>query len=93
MAHVPTQLRRSNSITLSGNRKVHTFDYATDHTKAEMLAAGYFNASRAALSVSSIINAVADVDGTSEYVRVKVATVPSSGNITVTDVTGDTTPD
>lgn len=93
MAHVPTQLRRSNSITLANNVKVHTFDYATNHTKAEMLAAGYFNDSRSALTVSSIINAVADVDGTSEYVRMKVATVPASGNVTVTDVTGDTTAD
>jgi hypothetical protein len=93
MAHVPSQLRRSNSITLANNVKVHTFDYATNHTKAEMLAAGYFNDSRAALSKSSIINAVADVDGTPEYVRVMLATVPATGNITTTDVTGDTTAD
>lgn len=93
MAHLPRQLRRSNSITLSGNRKIHFFDYASDHTKAEILTAGYFNDSRAALSPHSIINAVADVDGTPEYVRIKVATVPSSGNVTVADVTGDTTPD
>jgi hypothetical protein len=93
MAHQPTQLRRSNSITLTGNVKVHFFNYATNHTKAEAIAAGYFNDSRAALSVSSIIDAVVDVDGTSEYVRIKVATVPASGNVTVTDVTGDTTAD
>lgn len=93
MAHVPRQLRRSNSITLSGNRKVHFFDYSTDHTKAEVLTAGYFNGSRASLSAHSIINAVVDLDGTPEYVRIKVATVPASGNVTVADVTGDTTPD
>lgn len=93
MAHMPRQLRRSNSITLAGNVMIHTFDYATNHTKAEVLTAGYFNESRAALSKSSIINAVVDVDGTPEYVRIMLATVPASGNVTVTDVTGDTTAD
>lgn len=88
MAHLPRQLRRYNSITLSGNRKIHSFDYASDHTKAEVLTAGYFNASREALSAHSIINAVVDVDGAPEYVRIKVATVPASGNVTVTNVTG-----
>jgi hypothetical protein len=87
MAHQPTQLRRSNSITLTGNVKVHFFDYATNHTKAEMIAAGYFNDSRAALTVSSIIDAVADVDGTPAYVKMRVTAVPSTGNITVTDIT------
>lgn len=93
MAHQPRQLRRSNSITLSGGRMIHFFDYATDHTLAETIAAGYFNDSRAALTAHSIINAVVDVDGTPAYARIKVATVPASGNVTVTDVTGDTTPD
>lgn len=93
MVHQPRQLRRSSTITLAGNVMVHFFDYATNHTKAEMLTAGYFNESRAALSKSSIINAVADVDGTPEYVRVLLATVPATGNVTTTDVTGDTTPD
>ena len=93
MAHMPRQLRRYNSITLSSNRKIHFFSYATDHTKAEALTAGYFNDSRASLSPHSIIDAVVDVDGTPEFVRIKVATVPASGNVTVTDVTGDTTPD
>ena len=93
MAHQPRQLRRSNSITLSGGRMIHFCEYATDHTKAEMLTAGYFNDSRAALTKSSIINAVVDVDGTPEYVRVLLATVPASGNVTATDITGDTTPD
>ena len=87
MAHVKSQLRRSNSITLTGNVKVHTFDYATNHTKAEMIAAGYFNDSRAALSKASIINAVFDVDGAPGYARLLVTTVPATGNITVTDVT------
>jgi hypothetical protein len=93
MAHVPAQLRRSNSLTLAGNVKVHFFNYATNHTKAEVVTAGYFNDSRPALTKSSVIDAVVDVDGTPEYVRILVATVPATGNITVTDVTGDTTPD
>lgn len=93
MAHVARQLRRYNSITLSSNRKVHFFNYGSDHTKAEVLTAGYFNDSRPALTPHSVIGAIVDHDGTPEFVRIKIATVPSSGNITVTDITGDTTPD
>lgn len=94
MAHVKTRLVSAGKpVMLSNTRIVRFFNYATDNTKAEVLTAGFFNDSRGDLSVNSIINAVVDCDGTPEYVRIKVATVPTTGNITVTDVTGDTTPD
>jgi hypothetical protein len=93
MAHDTRRLRRYASVPLSGGRAIHFNAYATDNTKAETIAAGYFNDSRSALTVGSIINAVVDVDGTPEFVRIKLATVPASGNVTVTDVTGDTTAD
>lgn len=83
MAHDVRRLRRYNSITLSGNRMIHFFNYATDNTAAETVAAGYFNDSRAALTVGSVIDAVIDVDGTPDNIRIRVATVPASGNVTV----------
>jgi hypothetical protein len=83
MAHEPRQLRRYNSITLSGNRTIHFCNYATDHTAAEVVTAGYFNDSRAALTVGSIIDAVIDVDGTKDNIRVRVTAAPASGNVTV----------
>ncbi|MGG7535351.1 hypothetical protein [Rhizobium sp. 12,4] len=83
MAHDPLALRRYNSIALSGGRKVGFYNYATDDTAAEMVAAGYFNNSRVALSVGSVIDAVVDVDGTPDNIRVRVTAVPTSGNVTV----------
>lgn len=85
MAHDPRRLRRYNSITLSGNRLIHFFNYATDNTAAETITAGYFNLSRNALTVGSIIDAVIDVDGTMDNIRCRVTAVPTDGvsNVTV----------
>ncbi len=91
MTHIVRHLRRRTTISLSPH--VMFFDYATNHTKAEVLAAGFFNLSRDNLTPRSIIDAVVDADGTPEFVRIKIATVPDTGNVTVTDVTGDTTAD
>lgn len=88
MAHQPRQLRRYNSIVLSGNRKIHFFNYASDHTRAEIVTAGYFNESRSALSVGSVIDLAIDVDGAISSGRLRVTAVPASGNVTVADVTG-----
>lgn len=82
MAHDTRRLRRYNSITLSGNRLVHLFSYATDNTKAELLTDGYFNDSRMALTVGSKIEACVDVDGTPNWIDVKVTAAPASGNVT-----------
>ncbi|WFS02212.1 hypothetical protein [Rhizobium tumorigenes] len=86
MAHDKLRLRRYNSVTLSSNRQIHFFNYATDNTAAEMLTAGYFNASRAALTVGSMIDAVIDVDGTMDNVRCRVTAVPADGTSNVTVV-------
>ncbi|GCA49300.1 hypothetical protein KGO5_01743 [Sinorhizobium sp. KGO-5] len=93
MAHRVRDLRRRTTISIPGQRQITFSDYATTHTKAEVLAAGFFNDSRDNVTVGSIIDAVVDIDGTPEYVRIRFATVPATGNVTVTDVTGDTTPD
>ncbi|MCF1468502.1 hypothetical protein FS764_16465 [Agrobacterium vitis] len=94
MAHVKTRLvSAGRPVMLSNTRIIKFFNCASDNTKAEILTAGFFNDSREDLTPHSIINMVADCDGTPEYVRIKVATVPATGNVTVTDVTGDTTAD
>jgi hypothetical protein len=83
MAHDTRRLRRYSSVPMSGGRNIGFFNYATDNTAAETVAAGYFNDSRAALTVGSIIDAVVDVDGTPDNIRVRVTAVPASGNVTV----------
>lgn len=93
MAHDKRALKRNETINIPGYPQCQFFKYATTHTKAETIAAGFFNDSRAQLTPGSIIDAVVDWDDTKEYVRIKVATVPDTGNVTVTDVTGDTTAD
>ncbi|MCF1478141.1 hypothetical protein FS782_13780 [Agrobacterium vitis] len=89
--HNARDLRRRTTISLKPQAMF--FDYATVGLKAEVLTAGWFNTSRDNLTPGSIIDAVVDWASTKEYVRIKVATVPATGNVTVTDVTGDTTAD
>lgn len=88
MALIKSQLRNSGRpIRLSNTKFIRWLTYATNDTKAEVIAAGYFNDVRADLSVGSIIEAEVDCDGTQDSVKMRVATVPSSGNVTVTDIT------
>lgn len=74
-------------IMMRDGRAVRFLTYATDDLKAEVSAAGYFNAARLDLSVGSIIEISADNDGTPGYLRLQVASMPAGGNITTTDVT------
>lgn len=93
MAFITSQLRNSGRpIRLSPTKYIRFLTYATNDTKAEVLTAGYFNNARADLSVGSKIEAEVDCDGTQETVIMRVATVPPTGNVTVTDVTWDLTP-
>lgn len=87
MAFIKSQLRNAGRpIRLSNTKFIRHLTYDTNDTKAEVIAAGYFNNARADLSVGSIIEIEADCDGTQTSVRVRVATVPTSGNVTVTDI-------
>lgn len=86
-------LRRRTTISIKGYPQAMFFDFATISSKAEVLAAGFFNNARSSVTPGSIVDAVVDWDSTKEYVRIKFATVPDTGNVTVTDVTGDTTAD
>lgn len=75
-------------IKLTPTRYVRFLTYATDDTKAEVIAAGYFNNARADMSVGSIIDAVVAAATSPVFVKMRVTAVPDSGNITVADITG-----
>lgn len=74
-------LRRRTTISIKGYPQAMFFDFATTSSKAEVLAAGFFNLARYNLTPGSIIDAVVDWDDTKEYVRIKIATVPDTGNV------------
>ncbi|MCZ4073546.1 MULTISPECIES: hypothetical protein [unclassified Agrobacterium] len=83
MAHRPRDLRRRTTISIPGQRQIMFFDYATVHTLAEVQAAGFFNDSRDNLTVGSIIDCVADINGTTARVVLRTTAVPPTGNVTV----------
>ena len=83
MAHDTLALRRSSSITLSKNRLIHFFHYASDDTAAQIMTAGYFNASRAALTAGSIIECVCEVNPAAYRIVLRVFAAPATGNVTV----------
>lgn len=74
-------LKRISSAELAAGVKVHFMTYATNDTLAEVTTDGYFNNARDSLSKSSIINAVVDVDGTPNFVTLKVNTWAATGNL------------
>jgi len=89
---IKSQLRNAGRpIRLSNTKFIRFLVYASNDTKAEIIAAGYFNNAKPDLSVGSIIDVEADCDGTQESVRLRVTAVPTSGNVTVADVTWDIT--
>lgn len=88
MAFIRKQLRNGGRpIPLSNTKVIRFLTYATNDAKAEVIAPGYFNNGRADLSVGSIIDAEVDCDGVQASVKMRVATMPDGGNITVTDIT------
>lgn len=81
MAHDPRALQRLSTVLLAAGVKVHKFFYASNHTLAEITTDGFFNTSRDSLSKSSIIDCVADVDGTPNFVTLKVTTWSATADI------------
>ncbi len=84
MAHDPRRLRRYNSVTMDGNVQIHWYNYATNASLAEILAPGYFNASRDYLTKDSIIDVVCDVGGFPARVVLRLTAVAlPAPNVTV----------
>lgn len=70
------------SVRLSNSRYIHFKNYATDDTLTQVTTAGYFNNSRADLSLNSIIHAVVDCDGTPNHVTLRVTVWSATGDLT-----------
>ena len=77
------QLKRYNTITLMGNRQVSWYNYGTNDTAAEVVAAGYWNNARDTVKVGDCVDAIIDVDGTPDRIAFRFTAVPSTGNVTV----------
>ncbi|PZU23920.1 MAG: hypothetical protein DI589_06595 [Shinella sp.] len=89
MSFVKSQLtNRARPVRISNTVYIRDLFYATNDTKAEVTAAGYFNNAKADLSVGSLITALVDADGTPARVEMRVTAVPDSGNVTVADISG-----
>lgn len=59
---------------------------ATTHTQAEVKAAGYFNNVRPLLSPGDVIECTCVIGGTMKSSKLRVATVPATGNVTTTAI-------
>lgn len=82
MAHAVKALSRFATSDLGRTNQTNTYVYSTNDTLAEMLAAGYFNASRKTLKAGDVILAVADKDGAASHAILLVTAVPATGNVT-----------
>jgi hypothetical protein len=82
-------LIRASTVPIEPGLKINIYNYGTKSTAAQVLTAGYFNFGRGYLRPGDRITAhtEADVAANSETIQLKVATVPASGNVTVTDIT------
>lgn len=63
--------------------KVNFYAYASADAMATILAPGYFNNARDILKANDIIQVVALATGAGDHAQVKMASVPSSGNVLV----------
>lgn len=90
MPHVKFRLvSAGRPVNITNQRQIKFFNLATDDLQAEVVAAGYFNDSRADLTPGSIIHALmAASSGSPVYRDLRVVAVPAApGNVTVALVT------
>lgn len=80
-------LSRYHETHMTANSHICWFKYATNDTKAEVVADAYFNNARTTLRVGDIIEAIVDADGTQAYVIVRVTAVATGADVTVEDLT------
>jgi hypothetical protein len=83
MSYEARALKRYNTVTLPGNRQVSWYNYATNDTAAEVVAANYFDKARDTVKVGDCVDAIIDVDGTIDRISFRFTAVPTSGNVTV----------
>jgi hypothetical protein len=81
-------LIRRTTVPVEPGLKVCVYDFATKSAAAAVLAAGFFNFARGYLRPGDRIEAITEMDNAaaSATVRMKVLTVPATGNVTVADL-------
>jgi len=87
MALNTKSLSRYHETHMTANAHICWFKYATNDTKAELIADAYFNNARETLRVGDIVEAIADADGTPELVVARVTAVAAGADVTVSDIT------
>lgn len=88
MAHLKTALSRQGTSQYAAGKSASFFFYAHSDVASTMLASGYFNDSREALSPGDVIIASAVVDGSGDVLLIRVDTVPATGDVTTSAETG-----
>lgn len=80
------QYRVAASVNSTGTQNNRFAFCATTHTQAETKAAGYFNNVRHLMSSGDVIECTCGIGGTMKSSRLRVATVPATGNVTTTPI-------
>ncbi|WP_371347023.1 hypothetical protein [Ancylobacter sp. IITR112] len=78
--------RTGAAIKAANARTCRFWHYATNDDWATVGATGYWNNARAHIGVGDIVHISGDLDGTPFYRSLMFATVPASGNVTVTQL-------
>ena len=80
----PSQMQRACSVNSTGDQSNSLWFLATPVTQAEIATAGYFNNARTMLTAGDLILATCVIGGVMKTSHLRVATVPGTGNVTVT---------
>lgn len=81
-------LIRVATVPIEPGTKVNFYKFATKAAVATVIADGYFNFARDYLKVNDVIDCLCAADSTGDLVSLRVATVPSSGDVTVASGSG-----
>lgn len=82
-------LIRTVTVPIAPGVKINHYTYGTTATAAAVLTDGHFNFGRSYLKPGDRITVFTQVGVVADSVNIdlKVATVPATGNVTVTDIT------
>jgi hypothetical protein len=76
-------LIRVATVPIEPGTKVNFYKFATKSSVATVIADGYFNFARDYLKKNDVIDCMCAADSTGDMVTVRLASVPSSGDVTV----------
>lgn len=92
MTHNPRALQRYHETHFKDGY-ISWHHYATNHTLAEVLVAGFFNTSVSSLRANDVIQLIADVDGTPAPAAIRVTAATVGADVTtelISSVLGQT---